>query len=313
MAAIGLHRGMAAISPSGEQVELALGDQRAVVVEVGGGLRAYSAGGRDVLDGYSDDEMCPSGRGQVLSPWPNRVEDGSYEFGGRRHQLALDQPDERNAIHGLVRWSRWRVAQREPHRVVMEHVLHPQPGYPFALALAIEYGLTERGLEVRTTATNVGAQRCPYGTGAHPYFAAGPGLVDDAVLRAPAHTVLRSDERGIPAGESPVEGTEYDFRDPRPIGDTRLDHCFTGLDRDGDDRARVELRDADGRGVTVWMDEAHGYVMLFTGDPLPDVARRSLAIEPMTCPPSALRTGRDLICLDPGDTHTCAWGVDIAR
>ncbi len=190
MAAIGLHRGMAAISPSGEQIELALGDQRAVVVEVGGGLRAYSAGGRDVLDGYSDDEMCPSGRGQVLSPWPNRVEDGSYEFGGRRHQLALDQPDERNAIHGLVRWSRWRVAQREPHRVVMEHVLHPQPGYPFPLALGIEYGLTERGLEVRTTATNVGSETCPYGTGAHPYFAAGPAARRRrGTARAGAHRV----------------------------------------------------------------------------------------------------------------------------
>jgi aldose 1-epimerase len=304
---------MAAISPSGEQVEIALGDQRAVVVEVGGGLRAYSAGGRDVLDGYSDDEMCPSGRGQVLSPWPNRVGDGSYEFDGRRHQLALDQPDERNAIHGLVRWSRWEVAQREEHRVAMEHVLHPQPGYPFLLALGIEYGLTERGLEVRATATNVGAQRCPYGTGAHPYFAAGAELVDDALLRAPAHIVLRSDERGIPVGESPVEGTAYDFRDPRPIGGVRLDNCFTGLERDGDGRARVELRDGDGRGVTVWMDEGYGYVMLFTGDPLPDVARRSIAIEPMTCPPNALRTGRDLIGLDPGETHTCAWGIEIAR
>ena len=33
-----------------------------------------------------------SGRGQVLLPWPNRIEDGSYEFDGRRHQLALNEP-----------------------------------------------------------------------------------------------------------------------------------------------------------------------------------------------------------------------------
>ena len=52
--------------------------------------------------------------------------------------------------------------------------------------------------------------------------------------------------------------------------------------------------------VTLWMDEAYPYVMLFTGDPLPDVARRSLAVEPMTCPPNAFRTGRDLIRLEPG-------------
>jgi aldose 1-epimerase len=304
---------MAANSPSGEQIEIELGGQRAVVVEVGAGLRAWSAAGRAVLDGYGADEVCPSGRGQVLTPWPNRVQDGSYEFEGRRHQLALDQVDERNAIHGLVRWSRWRVAQREPHRVLMEHVLHPRPGYPFLLALGIEYRLTDQGIEVRTTATNAGSERCPYGTGAHPYFTAGTQRVDSAVLCTPARTVLRSDERGIPTGEAPVEGTEYDFRRPRPIGSTRLDHCFTGFDRDRDGRARVALRDdVDGREVTVWMDESYGYVMLFTGDPLPDVARRSLAVEPMTCPPNALRTGTDLICLDPGETHTSVWGVDIS-
>jgi galactose mutarotase-like enzyme len=36
------------------------------------------------------------------------------------------------------------------------------------------------------------------------------------------------------------------------------------------------------------------------GDPLPDVHRRSLAVEPMTCPPNAFRTGDALIRLEPG-------------
>ena len=30
--------------------------------------------------------------------------------------------------------------------------------------------------------------------------------------------------------------------------------------------------------------------MLFTGDPLPDVARGALAVEPMTCPPNAFNS-----------------------
>ena len=57
--------------------------------------------------------------------------------------------------------------------------------------------------------------------------------------------MLRSDERGLPIGEASVEGTEYDFRQPRPIGATKLDHCFTDLERDEDGLARVELRDPD--------------------------------------------------------------------
>jgi aldose 1-epimerase len=301
------------IAPSGEQFEIALGEQRATVVEVGGGLRSYSVGDREILDGYGLDEAAPSGRGQVLVPWPNRVEDGAYEFDGRSHELPLNELERRNAIHGLVRWSAWTLAERGPDRVALEHVRHPQPGYPFTLALGIEYSLSERGLAVRTTATNAGRAPSPYGFGQHPYFFAGPETVDSAVLRVPARTVLRADERGIPRGADPVEGTDYDFREPRPIGATQLDHAFTDLERGSDGLARVELSDpAGGARLTVWMDEAYPYVQVFTGDPLPDVARRSLAVEPMTCPANAFRTGEALVRLEPGASHTGVWGIEIA-
>jgi aldose 1-epimerase len=296
-------------SPSGEQYEIRHGAQVAVVVELGAGLRSYSAGGRDVVDGYGPDEKPSSGRGQVLIPWPNRLEDGSYEHDGRRHQLPLTEPEQGNAIHGLVRWVAWTVAEREPHRVVLEHALQPQPGYPFSLALAIEYALSEKGLRVSTTATNVGTDACPYGSGAHPYLKLAAETVDEVVLRLPARTVLRSDHRGIPVGAAAVDEVELDFRIARPVGATRLDHCFTNLGRGPDGLARVELHTTEGVFLTLWVDEAHPYLMLFTGDPLPDVARRSLAVEPMTCAPNAFRSGDGLIRLEPGESITTSWGI----
>jgi aldose 1-epimerase len=282
-----------------------------VAVEVGGGLRSYSAAGRDLLDGYAADEPSSSGRGQVLIPWPNRLENGSYEFEGRRHQLPLTEPEQRNAIHGLIRWTAWTVREREPSRVLLEHVLHPQPGYPFALALSIEYALTPSGLRIRTTATNVGAEACPYGCGAHPYLTVGTATVDSVILRAPGRTVLLSDDRGLPVRSVPVEEADLNFRRARQIGSKTLDHAFTDLERDEDGLARVELRDPDtGSGLTLWVDEGYDYLMLFTGDPLPDVARRSLAVEPMTCPPNALRSGESVIRLEPGASWTGAWGIE---
>jgi aldose 1-epimerase len=215
------------IAPSGEQITIAAGDQQAVVVEVGGGLRSYSAGGRELVDGYRAEEMSSSGRGQVLIPWPNRLQDGSYEFDGRRHQLPLNEPEHRNAIHGLVRWAAWTAAEREPHRAVMEHVLYPQPGYPFSLGISIEYALSDSGLQVRTTATNLGTDPCPYGSGAHPYLTLGTAAIDHLMLRVPGRTVLRSDERGLPIGTEAVEHTEFNFQKPRRIGSTRLDHAFS--------------------------------------------------------------------------------------
>ena len=133
--------------PSGLQVELVHGDQHAVVVGVGGGLRTYSVGEREVLDGYGAEEECTSGRGQVLIPWPNRIEDGTYEFDGERHQLSLTEPEHRNAIHGLVRGEPWTVAEQERSRVLMTYALEPQPGYPFSLALELEYSLFGRRTE----------------------------------------------------------------------------------------------------------------------------------------------------------------------
>lgn len=296
------------ISPSGEQVELTFEDQRVVVVGVGGGLRRYYAGERSVLDGYSVYVICSSGRGQVLAPWPNRIQDGSYEFDGRRYQLPIDEPERQNAIHGLVRWSEWWVAEQRAERAMLEHRLYPTPGYPFTLDLRVEYSVGEDGLTVRVEGTNMGEDACPYGFGMHPYLAAGDGLVDELELCVPAETVLTSDERSIPSGRQLVDGTELDFRAPRPIGAMRLDHCFTDLRRDGDGRARVKL----GGRAALWVDESFPYVMVFTGDGLPDVARRSVAVEPMTCAPNAFRSGDGLIRLEPGESHAAAWGITPA-
>jgi aldose 1-epimerase len=299
-----------AASQRGVDVEIAAGDQRAAVVLHGGGLRAYSAGGRELLDGFPADEAPTSGRGQVLIPWPNRLEDGAYEFEGRRHELRVNEPERGNAIHGLVRDSEWTVAELAPDRVVVQHELEPGPGYPFALTVRIEYSLSESGLRVQTTATNSGPDACPYGSGQHPYLTLGTETVDQLILSAPGQTVLIEDERRLPSGREPVEGTDYDFSRPRAIGATTLDDAFTDLKRGTDGRARVELRDPASRaGLTLWMDESYRYVQLFTGDPLPDVSRRSLAVEPMTCPPNAFRTGEDLIRLEPGASVTSVWGI----
>jgi aldose 1-epimerase len=295
-------------NPCGEQFEIAFAEQRVVAVEVGGALRTYTVDGEDVIDGYRADEMATGGRGQMLMPWPNRVQDGSYEFEGRRHQLPLNELEHSNAIHGLVRWLAWRVREHEPHRVVLASVLHAQPGYPFSLDLRIEYELSAGGLAVRTTATNIGTSACPYGSGAHPYLTLGAETIDDVLLHVPAHTALRSDDRGIPVGTVAVDGTELDFRSARRIGQAKLDHGYTDLERDDAGVASVTVEAPDGSGRTLWVDEGYPYVMVFTGD-IPAVQRRGLAVEPMTCPPNAFRSGEALVTLEPGESHTAAWGL----
>jgi Aldose 1-epimerase len=110
----------------------------------------------------------------------------------------------------------------------------PTQGYSFCLEVDAEYRLhPDGGLHVAITATNRGSHTAPYGTGSHPYLTAGTPVVDDCELALPAACWLPTDERGIPSGPpAPVEGTPCDFRTPRPIAATRLDHALTALDRD---------------------------------------------------------------------------------
>ena len=191
---------------------------------------------------------------------------------------------------------------------MVEHVLHPQPGYPFSLAVGIEYALSDEGLAVATTATNIGPEPCPYGCGAHPYLTLGTPTVDTVVLTAPARTVLGSDDRGLPTGRTAVEGTEYDFTQSKA---DRRDAARPLLHRPRARRRRRPRRAARARrrGPHALARRAYGYLQLFTGDPLPDVARRSLAVEPMTCPPNAFRSGEDVVRLEPGESFTSAWGL----
>jgi aldose 1-epimerase len=294
---------------SGE-VELTHGNQRLGVVRLGGGLRSYEVAGLELLDGFPPGGTPTRGRGQVLAPWPNRIEDGRYEFGGQRFQLALTEPEHGNAIHGLVREVAWSSDQA-PGRAVLDHLLEPQPGYPFTLALRLEYSLSDTGLTVTTTARNAGTEPCPYGCGQHPYLTLGTPTIDDLKLQVPGRTVISSDARGLPVRTKPVDGTEYDFRTSRTIGGTVLDNAFTELERGSDGRARVLLDHADGEpGLTLWVDESYPYLMVFSGDPFPDLARRSIAVEPMTCPPNAFRTHDSLIVLQPGESTSSTWGIE---
>jgi len=300
--------------PSGRQTVVERGDHRLVVVEVGGGLRRYQVGGEDVLDGYRASEMCRSGRGQLLVPWPNRLADGSYRFGGQEQQAPLTEPEAHNAIHGMARYASWQVADHRQGGVTMVHRLAAQPGYPWTLDLAADYTLDDAGLTVTMSAVNRSGEPCPYGAGAHPYLRLAHGQVDDWVLRSPAATRYLTDDRSLPVGTEAVEGTPFDFRSPRPIGDTRLDTAFRDLERDSSGRATVELSAAGGgRRLEMWLGPGFPYLMLFTGDSLPDPdrRRRGLGVEPMTCAPNAFRSGDGTAVLAPGERAVATWGITV--
>jgi aldose 1-epimerase len=301
---------------TGQQYQIAAGSYRATVTELGAGLRELLHREQPLIAGYEPDQLPPAGSGQLLAPWPNRIDGGRYAFGGTQFQLALTEPGRANAIHGLTRWTAWTLIRHNASAVLLRSAPHGYQGYPFCLEIDAEYRLDPyAGLYVAITATNRGRHAAPYGTGSHPYLTVGAPAIDSCELTLPAALWLPADDRGIPSGPpAPVEGTPYDFRKTRTIGTTRLDHALTGLDRDGDGLAWVHLAvgGGSGSGVRLWADEGYRWLQVFTGDSLgPDLRRKALAVEPMTCPPNAFVTADDLLVLQPGETVIHTWGLQV--
>ena len=299
---------------SGEQFEISLGEQRATIVEVGGGVREYEVGGRAVLDPYPADAMCDGAHGAPLIPWPNRLAEGQYTFDRVEYQVPLTEPQKENAIHGFMMWRPWRAVEHEADRVLMSAELHPMEGYPFRLSLQIAYELRESGLTVTTTAENSGDDTCPFGHGQHPYLSPGGGLIDECELQLAGRTRISTDRRRqLPKGRFAVNGSEYDFLEARRLGATEIDFAFTDLDRDDEGRAWTRLTGSDGVCASIWVDRSYPFVETYTGDTLtPGRARRGLGTEPMTCAPDAFNNGDGLIRLEPGESFTGAWGAQLS-
>ena len=188
-------------------------------------------------------------------------------------------------------------------------VLYPQRGYPFLLTLTARYSLDADGLRIDVSARNDGDRDAPYGVSMHPWFVTVPEPLASWTLTVPAERVLTTDGRLLPTGSEPVTGA-LDFRRGRLLGDTALDHAFADVIFDGDDLASAVLVSETGAGVEVSWDRRCQWVQVCTGDEVgPALSRRAVAIEPMTCPPDAFRSGAGLVRLPPGQAHEVSWRI----
>jgi aldose 1-epimerase len=301
--------------PSGQQFEILHGNKRVVITEVGAGLRVFEVGGREFLSTYGPNQMSMFSEGQVLIPFPNRIDQGSYVFNGVTEQLPLNEPARMNAIHGLTRWMNWGVASQKSDSITMSLILHAQDGYPFVLSLRETYTLTDAGLVVTTMVQNIGSSAAPYGHGHHPYLTVGTTFINPDLLQLPARKYFTTNSQLIPLLPAvSVAGTPFDFRKMHAIGNVQMDTGFTDLIFDPDGFARVRLVAPGGHpSVTVFMDSNHQFLQVFTGDSLPPAdARHSIAIEPYTCAANAFNNGLGLRVLQPGEVFQTVWGIDVS-
>ncbi|MET0813193.1 MAG: aldose 1-epimerase family protein [Microbacterium sp.] len=310
---------MARIPTSGTQHALRSGDYEAVIASVGASLRTLTYRGRDLVVPFEADEVRPATRGAILVPWPNRVVDGKYSFGGRDFQLALTEPARSHALHGFGTWLDFEAIDKGPDHVTLAAVIQPQVSYPWRIIVTTTFSLGPDGLTQTVTGRNESLEPAPWGTGPHPYLVAGEGRVDDWTLELPAAQVLAvTDDRLSPIDLEPVgqdDPARFDFRTARQIGGVEIDHAFTALHRDDDGFATVRVTDAAGQGVEMTWDDACPWVQIHTADkPVAADSRLGLAVEPMTCAPDAFNADRypydaGLIVIEPGESVHAGWRI----
>lgn len=320
-------------------VTITAGDYQGHISRFGAGPRALTYREKPLLVGYGEQEFPPMSSGIILAPWPNRVAEGVFAHQGVEHRLEITEPGRATSIHGLVGTMLWEVVEQQESSVTLGLLCRQQPGWPWVLNMRMQWSVdAQQGLRGNVQITNCAQESCPLGVGWHPYLSALGAPLDECTLDLPVSTVLPLDSvRNLPAGP---EIPELAFRNgARPMRGVWLDHCMrarrsivsaaqpeSGMVKDqeqpipsggeGNQEAeyvRAELRDSRGQGVCLWADANFQWFQVFTADPAqregyPGVGR-ALAVEPMTCPPNALRSGVDLLTLEAGETRDFSLGV----
>ena len=298
-------------APTGQQFTISRGSATATITELAAGIRRFSIDGVDLTEPFAETSSPPMGCGIVLVPWPNRIREGRWMLDGTPQQLDLTDPGYKQATHGLLRNTAYRVAAQSDAAITLEASVYPQHGYPFILDTAVTYEVLDDGLEVTHVVTNASDAAAPVAIGAHPYFRIGDVPTADLTLTIAASTRFELDESLLPVAEHPVDG-EFDLREGRLLSELDLNVTLGSLPEGATSSI---LSAPDGRTLEVWQDESFRFVQVYTPRNFPglDGVRHAVAIEPMTAAPDAFNSGLGLTWVQPGESLTARWGIRYRR
>ena len=299
------------------EIKLTYRNQCATINILGGGIKEYyiekNGKRQDIIYGYSKDEEKSGSMGDVLFPFPGRVEDSKYSFDGHDYELSGLRIKDGHAIHGFAKWVEWEIIAQSENFVTLRFEMkkedYVEKGFPFSLELIIEYSLGEDGLVCKAKVKNIGEEKAPFGLGFHPYFSVNGAKVDEMSLQIPAKKMVEFATNLKPTGKFPDPSGDLDFRTSKEIGSTVIDNCFTDLNYE-DGKAKTILSTGDGK-ITIWQDQNLPYLQLYSADTIGEEHRRGgLAIEAQTCTGFALNCPEmGLRVLEPEEEYKVSWGV----
>lgn len=289
-------------------VVLSKGAVTVAVSLVGASLVHLSRGAMSVVPEVSSEDSSGRYLGSVIAPWPNRIEDGRYSFGGEEFDLECNEATRNNALHGFSAQQIWDIDTTSSQAVTLVTNTGGVSGYPWQISLQVTYRVEADGVSVTLGATNKSETPAPFGAAFHPYLRFPHGAPSDWPLAMAATVAVEPDrKRLLPMGERDVSNTELDFRQGRVVDHDFLDHAFGEFVGD----VSAVLTDFDGSIIRIDASGNCGWMQVHK--PIEGPLSGSVVLEPQTCPPNAFSTGRDIIVLEPGEDVTLCWRLRIAE
>lgn len=212
--------------------------------------------------------------GPVIGRFANRISGGCFAIDGQRYKLVVN--DGSNTLHGGPEGfdrRNWEGAEVETEfgegiRVSLDSADGDQ-GFPGKLRATATYVLTDDNRLI-TDFTAQTDKPTPLSLSLHGYWnlasSTSPRDICGHELQLTAAHYLPVDSTGIPTGEiAPVEGTRFDFRTPRNLGERLLDGIrdpwtaggfdhYWAISGTGLRRAAILYDPASGRELTIETD-----------------------------------------------------------
>lgn len=300
-------------SRAGQEYTLVAGDYTAVITEQGAALEKLEWQDKEIIVPFNPNEPVAACRGQILIPYPNRIEDGDYEFEGKAYSFPIDEHERHNSIHGLGYRYPWKLESLNTTEAVLSWRTPNLAGYPFDVIVTVTYTLdVKEGLSMKISAYNAGDVNAPWAFAVHPWLANGGNHTTaeemeeanaQCSLTLPALTHVTVNDRLLPTGTEPVDGTQYDFREHTQVGRREFDDAWTDVQHDANGQATAVFTRPDGVKIELSGDESVTSFQVCNGFGW-DVSQKpwGIAVEPQTAYANAFRTGKDLIVIAPSKT-----------
>ena len=207
----------------------------AEILNYGGIIRSLTAPDRDgvlqnVVLGFDTLEEYEAESpyfGALIGRFGNRIAHGKFSLGGDEYELAVNNGP--NHLHGgdrgfdKVVWDAEPVVTEDGPSLSLKYVSeNGEEGYPGTLVAEVRYTLTNDN-EIRIEYTATSDKPTPVNLTHHSYFNLSGDAKRDILehhLEIAAHYFTPVDSTLIPTGEyRPVEGTPFDFRSAKAVGE----------------------------------------------------------------------------------------------